>query len=45
MGYINIYIVTFDEKKYYEIPALSEAKMIQAYFSKHKTLPLLNKEA
>lgn len=39
-----LWITTFDEK-YQEIPSLCEAKMQQAYFSEHKKLPLLNKEA
>jgi hypothetical protein len=39
-----LWITTFD-KMYKEIPSLSEAKMIQAYFSEFKKLPLLSKEA
>jgi len=39
-----LWITTFD-KMYKEIPSSSEAKMIQAYFSEFKKLPLLNKEA
>jgi len=39
-----LWIITFDEQ-HKEIPSLSEAKMIQAYFNQNKKLPLLNKEA
>ena len=39
-----LWITTFDEICQ-EIPSLTEAKMIQAYFSQYKKLPLLNKEA
>ena len=39
-----LWIVTFDDKNK-EIPSLSEAKMIQAYFNEYRRLPLLNKVA
>ena len=39
-----LWITTFDEN-YQEIPSFSEAKMLQAYFSEYKKLPLLNKQA
>ncbi len=39
-----LWITTFDEM-HHEIPSLSEAKMLQAYFNQYKKLPLLNKEA
>ena len=39
-----LWITTFDEN-YQEIPSSSEAKMLQAYFSEYKKLPLLNKQA
>jgi hypothetical protein len=39
-----LWIVTFDDKNK-EIPSLSEAKMLQAYFNEYHRLPLLNKVA
>ncbi|CAA6807893.1 MAG: Unknown protein [uncultured Campylobacterales bacterium] len=41
---VFLWVTTFDEK-HNELPSLSEAKMIQVYFSEYGKLPLLNKQA